>query len=821
MRVELTDPLEPVQVEPGYRMVLLIAAVGGRVIGQVWIPARRTITPALQWQAIASDLGSVAWRARVREALASCERAEEEARTPPSVSVIVCTRDRTDDLRRCLDSLAELNTPPKEVLVVDNAPSGDETKTLCAERPVRYIREPLPGQSRARNRGITEARGDVIAFTDDDCTVDQRWLDGLERELADPLTMAVTGYIGPLELETAAQLWFEQHGGFERHSERWVLDPVQTAPLRGAAVIGAGANMIFRRSAFEHAGGFAEDLGPGTPARSGDDKYAFYRVLAAGFRIVHDPARIVWHRHRRDLPGLRRIMNDYGVSEFAYTSRLLAEEGDADALTVWRWWIRHYGGDVKRYVRRSPGWVPLWITRAEAAGAVRGPLQMVRSRRSRQGIPPVTPPAPPAPAPVSGGEARLGREAPHLTVTIASHQRRDSLRRVLEMLGRQRYPADRFEVVVILDGSTDGSAEMVESLTTPYDLRAVSQPQSGLAAARNRGAHEAPEEGVLVFLDDDIDPVPDFLATHAEAHARTEGETVGLGYYPPAPMQDPSLWALRIRAWWEDHFRRKGEPGHQWSYVDFVDGNMSIRRSRLLELGCYDERFRGGRRQDWDLGLRLLGAGVRLEYLPRAVGIHRFDATIDKALANARDEGRWDVLLAQKHPQTKGHLPLARLAHAFERRPRRSSFIYHPRTRSLPTQSLGLPALRALEATGRRARWWRLSDELLNRSYAAGVLDAIPDIDRLREFLDPEKIRESTERLTLDLENCEPIDLPAAAGASEVTIRAAGRPVATITGTGPAGQWDPRELTERAVDSAAEAAQLQFSIEMLRAGRAG
>jgi hypothetical protein len=248
---------------------------------------------------------------------------------------------------------------------------------------------------------------------------------------------------------------------------------------------------------------------------------------------------------------------------------------------------------------------------------------------------------------------------------------------------------------------------------------------------------------------------------------------------------------------------------------------MSIRRSTLLDAGCYDERFRGGRRQDWDLGLRLLGAGVRLEYLPRAIGMHRFDATIDKALANARDEGRWDVLLAQKHPQTKGHLPLARLAHAFEHRPRRSSFIYHPRTRGLPTPSVGLPALRALEATGRRARWWRLSDELLNRSYAAGVLDAIPDVDRLREFLDPEKIRESTERFTLDLEDCEPIDLPAAAGASEVTIRAAGRPVATITGTGPAGQWDPRELTERAVDSAAEAAQLQFSIEMLRAGRAG
>ena len=412
-------------------------------------------------------------------------------------------------------------------------------------------------------------------------------------------------------------------------------------------------------------------------------------------------------------------------------------------------------------------------------------------------------------------------ETPYLTVTIASHQRRDSLRRVLENLGRQDYPANHYDVVVILDGSTDGSAEMADALQTPYGLRVISQQQSGLASARNRGAREAAEDGVVVFLDDDIDPQPGFLAAHAEAHAASGEELLALGYYPPAPPREPTLWALRIRGWWEDHFRRKGEPGHQWSYVDLVDGNLSLRRATLLNVGCYDERFRGGRRQDWDLGLRLLADGVRFEYHPRAVGIHRFDATIEKGLENARDEGRWDVLLAQKHPQTKGHLPLSRLANAFERRPRRSSFVYHPRSRVLPTRSLGLPALRALEATGRRGRWWRLSDELLVRAYASGVLDKIPDLDRLRDFLDPEEIRESTERFTIDLENCEPISLPAAAGASEVTIRAAGRPVATITGTGPAGQWDPRELTERVVDSAAEAAQLQFSIEMLHAGRAG
>jgi GT2 family glycosyltransferase len=419
---------------------------------------------------------------------------------------------------------------------------------------------------------------------------------------------------------------------------------------------------------------------------------------------------------------------------------------------------------------------------------------------------------------------RIDGEAPRLTVAIASHQRRESLRRVLEALGRQDYPAERFDVVAVLDGSTDGSAQTARSLELPYRLRLIEQEQRGLAATRNRGAHAAPESAVVVFLDDDIDPQPGFLAAHAEAHAGATGEIAVLGYYPPAVIDEPSLWALRIRAWWEDHFRRKGEPGHQWSYVDFVDGNMSVRRSALFGTGGYDERFRGGRRQDWDLGQRLLQAGIRFEYHPGALGVHRLDPTIEAGLEHARDEGRWDVLLGEKHPQTKGHLPLSRIAWAFERRPRRASILYHPLARRLPTARAGLPALRALEAAGRRGRWWRLSDELLSRAYATGVLDAIPDLRRLRQFLDPEMIRAATERFDLDLEDCAPIQLPPTAAASEVTIRAGGLPLATITGTEPAGQWDPREFTERAVDQAAAAAQLRLGIAAIRppdSGRVG
>lgn len=822
VRVQLDEPLPAIEVEARYEQVLLVVQVGEQIVGQVWVGARRVLSPALQWQAISQNLAPLIWRAKMRAALAIAGLPEEEAEpvplVEPTVSVIVCTRDRTDQLRSCLEAIAGLRTKPIEVLVVDNCPSDGSTRALCEELPVRYVREPLPGQARARNRGLAECRGEVVAFTDDDCVVDPAWLDGLGRELADPLVMGVTGYIGPLELESSAQLWFEEHGGFERYPERRVLDPTETSPMRAAAVVGAGANMIFRRSAFDHVGGFAEDLGPGTPARSGDDKYAFYRLLAAGYRIVHDPSRVVWHRHRSNIPALRRVMSDYGVSEFAYTTRCLLEDREPEALALWRWWLQHYRDDVKRYVRRSPGWVPLWLTTAEVRGAAAGPWRMLRSTRERRALPAIT--IAPAPAPVQpGAEARVAAEAPRITVAIASRQRRDSLRQVLVALAGQDYPIDRFEVVVVLDGSSDGSAQMVRSLEVPYSLRLVPQAHRGLAATRNRGAQEAAVGDVVVFLDDDIDPQPGWLGAHAEAHARASEPIVALGYYPPA-ISDPSLWAMRIRAWWEDHFRRKAEPGHQWTYVDMVDGNTSLPRSTLLEAGGYDERFRGGRRQDWELGIRLLKGGVRFEYHPEAIGAHRLDPRLASGLDHARDEGRWDVLLAEKHPQTKGHLPLARLAEAFEHRPRRARARYHPLTRLLPLRTFGVPLLESLEATGQRARWLTVADELLLRSYVMGVQDVIPDGDRLREFLDPEEIRDSMTHFSLDLESPQPLIVPPGAGAMELTIRSAGLPVATISGTDPAGQWDAQELIERAVDLASGPAQLRSGIEGLsrRAG---
>ena len=811
-RARLGAVLDPIAVEPGYRSVLLLVEVAGAIVGQVWLQARPVITPEAQWQAITAELGPVVWTEALRGRLATAAPVPDPSRTrpEPAVTVVICTRDRPERLTACLDSLEALATAPAEVIVVDNAPSDEATRRLCRSRPVRYLREPTPGQSRARNRGIASSAGGVIAFTDDDCVVDRRWLDGLGREFADPLTMVVTGYVGPQALETEAQRWFELHGGFERHPSRRLLDQETTTPLRGAAGAGAGANMIFRRTAFDRVGAFSEALGPGTPARSGDDKDAFYRVLRSGFRIVQDPGRMVWHHHRADPAALRRVLDDHLTAEFAYTTRCLLEDRELDALALWKWWGRHLLGDLVRHGRRSPRSVPLWITAAELRGALAGPARLRRSIASRRGIEPI---AIPAARPERDARISVGSEGPRLHVAIASLQRSDSLRRVLAGLAEQRYPSDRFRVVVVLDGSTDGSAEMVRSLEVPYELRAVDERHAGLASARDRGAREADAGEVVVLLDDDVDPAPDFLAAHAEAHAGTEG-LVALGYYPPAGSTDPSLWEQRLRGWWEDHFRRKADPAHQWMYVDLVDGNLSLRLETLLDAGGYDLRFRGGRRQDWELGMRLLQRGARFEYHPRARGEHRLDTTLEAALAHARDEGRWDVLLAREHPQTKGHLPLSMLARGSEGRPRRSAVLAHRALGPLSPRAV-LPVLAALERANLRTRWRRLLDRALFHAYTQGVFDALGGSDEVRTFLDPEEIRRTTVRIPLDLEAPAPLEVPPGAGAIEVAIEVGGAPIATVPATEPAGQWDWPGLTDRAVGRAAANARLGLALRGL------
>ncbi len=306
----------------------------------------------------------------------------------PSLTIAVCTRDRTASLRDCLTALVGLDYGGDlELLVVDNAPSDDATAQLVAGSfpGARYVREPRPGLDWARNRAVAEARGEVLAFTDDDVVVDRRWARALGAAFAEAAdVMAVTGLVEPFELETPAQELFERYGGFGRgYTRAWFrLGPGDVDHI-GAGRFGTGANMAFRRRVFDELGGFDPALDVGTLTNGGGDLEMFFRVLQEGHTLLYEPAAVVRHRHRRDLPALHAQITNNGVGFYAFLVRsALAYPQQRGAIVAFglRWW---WGWSVRRWLLSHvrPTRFPRDLIVAELRGSLRGLTRYPRARR--------------------------------------------------------------------------------------------------------------------------------------------------------------------------------------------------------------------------------------------------------------------------------------------------------------------------------------------------------------------------------------------------------------------------------------------------------
>jgi GT2 family glycosyltransferase len=311
-------------------------------------------------------------------------------RTVP-ISVVVATRDRTEMLARCLDSLLAGDHPETEIVVVDNAPSDSRSAQLLATRyrgRVRYEVEPVPGLANAHNRGVRSASGEIVAFTDDDVVADRRWLAAIaDAFTTEPGVGAVTGLIMPAELDTPAQLLLERHGGYAKGFERTSFDLAGARPgdpLFPFTVgqVGSGANMAFATTALRDVGGFDPALGAGTRARGGDDLSALFTVLAAGHRIVYEPGALVWHTHARTNDALRRQARGYGIGLGAYLTSALLHRPDLvpHAVRNAPAAARHaFAGGNERNRRRYSGW-PASLARAERVGIMTGPIAYGLSR---------------------------------------------------------------------------------------------------------------------------------------------------------------------------------------------------------------------------------------------------------------------------------------------------------------------------------------------------------------------------------------------------------------------------------------------------------
>ncbi|RPI57432.1 MAG: glycosyltransferase [Acidobacteria bacterium] len=226
-----------------------------------------------------------------------------------SVSVVVCTRNRPENLEKCLSSIRGLSPPPSEIVVVDNDPLSGLTQAVTNAFPeIRYVPEPRPGLSVARNTAVRTCRGAIIAFTDDDVEVHAGWIGAIRRVFHDPEVIAATGLVLPAELATRAQYAFQRDGlGWQWGYRALDFDGNFFRSTKNVGVpvwrLGAGANMAFRREAFERVGFFDERLGAGASGCS-EDSELWYRLLAEGHRCRYEPAAVVFHAHRPDWKGL-------------------------------------------------------------------------------------------------------------------------------------------------------------------------------------------------------------------------------------------------------------------------------------------------------------------------------------------------------------------------------------------------------------------------------------------------------------------------------------------------------------------------------------
>ena len=213
------------------------------------------------------------------------------------VSILVATCNRCDKLRSLLDTLKAKGVAgltETEVIVIDNN-SNDATRQVVAEYTslenpeFRYLLEKRPGKSRALNAGIREARGEILAFTDDDCVPDRGWVENILKEFDSDPELSILG--GRVELYDEMDLQQAILLSNDRIFVRTVKEVCQPTII--------GANMAFRKTALNIARRVDPLLGPGTACKAAEDIDLLYRCLKKRLRMVYSPKVLVFHNHGR------------------------------------------------------------------------------------------------------------------------------------------------------------------------------------------------------------------------------------------------------------------------------------------------------------------------------------------------------------------------------------------------------------------------------------------------------------------------------------------------------------------------------------------
>ncbi|WP_348260955.1 glycosyltransferase family A protein [Telmatobacter sp. DSM 110680] len=249
-----------------------------------------------------------------------------------------------------------------------------------------------------------------------------------------------------------------------------------------------------------------------------------------------------------------------------------------------------------------------------------------------------------------------------VSVVIPTANRCDLVMRTVGTVLQQDFPASDFEIIVAVDGVRDGTADALRTLGAKHQIRVLElERNQGPSAARNAGLRAAKGE-LVVFLDDDMNCTSELLRSHVAAHVKTaeRREIAGLGAIYVAPEHRPCLAAeLFLRGLGGVYLRHSEHPAEKWPENVWSFGNTSVGRAVLERVGGFDERFR--KREDCELGIRLLEAGVRQEFVGDAVAYQWCEKSAEQLVRDAEIFAESDVMFLRIHPGWSPHEFLSRI----------------------------------------------------------------------------------------------------------------------------------------------------------------
>lgn len=236
----------------------------------------------------------------------------------PTVSIILCTLDRREQLVRCLNSLMALNYPNLEILVIDNGSKNVFIPDIHYRYRTRFFHLEIKGLSYGRNLGLHFATGNIVAFIDDDAFANPDWLRKAISHFDKPQIGCVTGRIVPVNSDGNPLV--ESRRTFPNIEDRLFFDRNNFSPLRASA--GTGSNFLIRRNVATQYR-FSELLGPGVPVGGAEEQLMFFQVIHAGWTIIFEPEAVVYHEYPVEEESSRKRNLRNSASRIAFLILLL------------------------------------------------------------------------------------------------------------------------------------------------------------------------------------------------------------------------------------------------------------------------------------------------------------------------------------------------------------------------------------------------------------------------------------------------------------------------------------------------------------------